>query len=443
MIPCSSIDTSSKQLCFSNFPAKRLNYLNPSERDSDSDLVSFQVIHTETQEIFSVLIRGSQLQNIGISLTVWRNVQDDSDRLKQLVTYAAKITKALENAAMIASAHLPPDRENPFIQKRASISRAIIRMVQNLTKHSPIIEGVPGIYLHQIRNSGPEIFINLKNSLLGEGSYGKIKRALRLFASSEENMLVVRKIFKRSETCRPSFSREGLSLREFRNQRGIISLIVGGIYEGRSALFFPIYECDLFHYLKNPPFPLSMGQKLNMMSQWLEGLSTLSQKGVHGDLSPANLLLKRLEDNKIEAVISDFGAFQFYGNEMIYGLTTTFVRSPEYLISQSISSKQDVWALGISLHGLLAPNPLLYWRNLSNEMITYWAKILRSNWSRAYPMDPETPPWACDLIHEMLEPDPIKRPSATEVFRRFSDHFCLYQERSDTPSEETPEDRAV
>jgi serine/threonine protein kinase len=117
----------------------------------------------------------------------------------------------------------------------------------------------------------------------------------------------------------------------------------------------------LYTFLEKRPFSLTTDEILSEISQCLEGLATLSEKGIHGDLSSRILLLKRGGKEKVEAVISDFGAFRLYGKEE-RGLTAFFFGLPEYFAEKMISSKLDVWSMGISLYEIFSKQWLTLWK---------------------------------------------------------------------------------
>jgi len=230
----------------------------------------------------------------------------------------------------------------------------------------------------------------------------------------------------------PHFAQELVALLTFREKRGIISLISGGIYRRKYAIFLPAYECSLSQYLKQPPFLLSLEEKLNMISQWLEGLATLSEKGIHGDLKPDNLLLKRGEEG-VEAVIGDFGTYRIYGKEE-YGLTTIAVRSPEYSGERIVIV---VWGMGISLHEIFSQKQFPCW-DFTKEDVRLWTSGLTPGWVLEFPTHPHTPPFILQLINEMLDPRQDHRLTAKEVFERFSVGYSSFVKPDAPTAEKVP-----
>lgn len=145
---------------------------------------------------------------------------------------------------------------------------------------------------------------------------------------------------------------------------------------------------------------------------------TISEKGIHGDFGPKNLLLR----NGKEGVISDFGSYRPY-DEARRGLTTLTVRSPEYYTKEALTSKFDVWGMGIALHLIFSTQKLPCW-DYSEEMedeFQLWVFGLTPDWMLKYPTCSDTPPFLAKLINEMLDPRVEKRPTPKEVLGRFTE----------------------
>ncbi|HEX2583308.1 MAG TPA: protein kinase, partial [Chlamydiales bacterium] len=163
---------------------------------------------------------------------------------------------------------------------------------------------------------------------------------------------------------------------------------------------------------------LSLAKILNITSQWLDGLATISEQGIHGDLHPRNLLLRGTAEG-IEGVIADFGTYRSY-EQIQHGLTTLAVAPPEYYAEKQVTSKQDVWALGISLLEMCSKDWLPCWLLRTEQEMGRWTSELSPGWSLKRWTFAKTPPFLVRLINEMLDPCLDYRPTAKEAFERFS-----------------------
>ncbi len=414
------LDQPLRQLRFEEFPNVPLNYQDEIPEASPF-FVHLKVADPET----SVFIKEDELQKIGVCPTIWRAVAEIPEDLQKVIQNASVIAYLLRKSIPVISDLIPSECFSFFLYKNVSfancvIGRSLCNGVRYLSGKKLGVKGAPGMYFPEI-DSSTNVFINLKKtSYLGSGSYGKIRKVLWLTAPQGSPQLVAKKVFtgKCSEQNSLQCIQELLALESFSGKRGIISLISGGVYDHKSVIFLPMYECNLFNYLKNRPFRFTLSEGLNMISQLLEGLSSISEKGIHGDLSPANLLLKRGEKKNIEAVIADFGTFRLYGKET-YGLTTVFIAPPEYYAKKEMTSKQDVWAMGLSLYEIFSTDHQQYWY-FDQDETELWTSTLAPDWVLQQPTYPQTPPFLLKLINEMLDPRPEHRPSAKEVFESFS-----------------------
>ena len=193
-------------------------------------------------------------------------------------------------------------------------------------------------------------------------------------------------------------------------------MISAGCYEGKFAIFLPIYECNLVTYLNKAPFVLSMNGQLNMISQWLEGLATIFKQGIHGDIKPGNLLIRR-GDQGIEAVICDFNSYRSFDQKSA-DISTPSIVPPEFYIQEATTPTYDVWGMGLSLYEIFSEKRLPCWQD-SAEEISSWSSQLTSNWILQYPFCSDTPPFMLNLINEMLEPDPNLRLDPEAAYQRF------------------------
>lgn len=161
------------------------------------------------------------------------------------------------------------------------------------------------------------------------------------------------------------------------------------------------------------------------MEDWIEGLAAISEQGIHGDIKPGNLVLRRKKKG-VEGAIIDFNSYHPHGKEE-YGFTTSCVQPPEYCAHQTVSAKQDVWALGLCLHELFAERYFPCW-SFNTEQIQAWTSQLVPGWALQYPVQRNTPPFVQQLIHDMLDPRLENRPAAQQVSERFSAEFKVFSE---------------
>ena len=145
----------------------------------------------------------------------------------------------------------------------------------------------------------------------------------------------------------------------------------------------------------------------------LEGLAHAHGKGiVHRDVKPANVLLE--DGPEISIRLLDFGLARFAQAETLTAVgdvpgTLAYI-SPERLRGEAASPASDVWSVGVML-----------WEALAGRH-PFWAPSLLATSKKieagAPPLArarPDLPKPLVAAIGRALHPDPIQRPSATEL----------------------------
>ena len=201
-------------------------------------------------------------------------------------------------------------------------------------------------------------------------------------------------------------------------------MIFAGCYEGKLAIFLPKYECSLSEYTNQPRFTLSLHEQLNMISQWLEGLATIFKQGIHQDIKPENLLIRRGREG-VEAVICDFSSYRSF-DQANSDISTPIIRPPESYKEKTPTLKYDVWGMGLCLYAIFSEKPLPCWEDCFVEELSSWVSQLTSNWILQYSFCSDTPLFMLNLINEMLEPNPNLRPDPEAVFQRFSMEYVSF-----------------
>ena len=428
MISCSKIDFHYKTLNFEAFPNSPLPFEVDASKKTARDF-QFQVVDKCSRKVFTLFVSGVELQKLGLSLSTWKKLEPKSDRLPHFIQISAIVNNYLKRAAPVASKLLSSQFAKFFTEQLSFATRTVVLGMYARTVRISKVKNIPGIYFHK-SDTSTKIFINLKRTpALGKGSFGKVRLVLWLSAPDKKNLLVAKKVAVDDEESSASFQNELKTLQSFSNKRGIISFIAGGKYRDKKALFLPLYQTDMYNYFRRP-FPLTLDQKVNISAQLIEGLATISEKGVHGDLSAGNLLLRNIECDEIEAVISDFGTFRPHGLEES-GLTTVSVGSPEYFLEHLVTSKHDVWSLGISLAQLYANTILPVW-NCDERHMYKWSLKLTPSWVLKHLGN--LPPFLSDVINQMLDPRHDKRPSAKKVLEDFSSGLIVWQQERTLPT---------
>uniref|UniRef100_A0A8C6GE96 non-specific serine/threonine protein kinase n=1 Tax=Mus spicilegus TaxID=10103 RepID=A0A8C6GE96_MUSSI len=271
---------------------------------------------------------------------------------------------------------------------------------------------------------------------LGDGTYGSVLMG----KSNESGELVAIKRMKRKfyswDECMNL--REVKSLKKL-NHANVIKL-KEVIRESDHLYFvFEYMKENLYQLMKdrNKLFPESVIR--NIMYQILQGLAFIHKHGFfHRDMKPENLLCMGPELVKI----ADFGLARELRSQPPYTdyVSTRWYRAPEVLLRSSVySSPIDVWAVGSIMAELYTFRPLFPGTSEVDEIFKI-CQVLgtpkKSDWPEGYQLAssmnfrfpqcipinlktliPNASSEAIQLMTEMLNWDPKKRPTASQALK--------------------------
>lgn len=190
---------------------------------------------------------------------------------------------------------------------------------------------------------------------IGTGAHGTVYRAR---VNSE--LVAVKKICDRmaslSEGIGPCPLREAV-LVKCCDHVNIVPLLDQSISDNVVSLVFPLYDCNLWHVIKN--CGIDNDKKMDIAARLIEAVKYLHGHGiVHRDIKPENVFVIFGKDWKV--VLGDFGlARQTYIERGPWKQTmpvfTACYRPPELLLDtkRKYDCTVDVWSLGVVLLELM------------------------------------------------------------------------------------------
>ncbi|XP_016391653.1 serine/threonine-protein kinase MAK isoform X3 [Sinocyclocheilus rhinocerous] len=272
---------------------------------------------------------------------------------------------------------------------------------------------------------------------LGDGTYGSVLMG----KSNESGELVAIKRMKRKfyswEECMNL--REVKSLKKL-NHANVVKL--KEVIRENDHLYF------VFEYMKENLYQLMKDREnkmfteneiRNIMFQVLSGLAFVHKHGFfHRDMKPENLLCMGPELVKI----ADFGLAREIRSRPPYTdyVSTRWYRAPEVLLRSPVySSPIDIWAVGCIMAELYTLRPLFPGNSEVDEIFKICqvlGTVKKSDWTEGYqlaaamnfrfpqcvhtPMKtliPNATNEAVDLMRDLLQWDPKKRPSTAKALR--------------------------
>jgi uncharacterized RDD family membrane protein YckC len=155
--------------------------------------------------------------------------------------------------------------------------------------------------------------------------------------------------------------------------------------------------------------PLPWGEALEYVIQTARALATAYDRGmIHRDIKPSNLILGEVPTGVRvpEIKVADFGLAVPVGTVEGRFVGTPYYAAPEQIAGHPPTLRGDVYALAITFYELLSGTVPFKAENLT--------AIMALHGSAERPAIPaERAPWRLrQLINEMMDPDPTKRPGS-------------------------------
>jgi serine/threonine protein kinase len=239
------------------------------------------------------------------------------------------------------------------------------------------------------------------------------------------------------------------------NNENIIQVYISYKHKGIYNFIFPLADMDLAKFIETSPRPALFESDAAIMRA-LHGLASaisdvhefnskklgVEVKGCHHDLKPQNILV-----NGSVFLLADFGLSRFKG--LTEDSTSISKGIGEYLAPecrgaqtqrQAVGRKSDIWSFGCIIAEMLSymangPQGVRDFRNSRMKMVDQWTnysfhssgqlKIEVDNWLTKAAQSSKDANFllVSDVVRQMLQPNPDRRPDAKTVQKTLG---CLH-----------------
>ncbi|KAG2440424.1 hypothetical protein HYH02_010311 [Chlamydomonas schloesseri] len=202
----------------------------------------------------------------------------------------------------------------------------------------------------------------------------------------------------------------------------IVQLLAACTTPPRLCLIMELMETSLEMVLHGPkPMRLPLRKVLYIAAEVAKGLEALHPTVIHRDLKPANVLINNAAGPKPVVKITDFGLSRLRNTTVV--TATPGAGTPAYLAPEcyeapdgstgAITYQADMYSLGVLLYEMLA-----HTRPWAGQLPVHIAVEVAVQGKRL-PLDKlaptRCPPQLRELVTQMWDADPLRRPAAAEV----------------------------
>ena len=294
---------------------------------------------------------------------------------------------------------------------------------------------------------------------IGGGTFADVFKANKKSTGEIVAIKTLKKKYKKIEDCLELGEYKSLQKlldKSLSEQKGFNNIIQLKNYifikkTGTFSLIFEYMKQDLLELMKSKePGHLEESDIKDIIYQTLLGLAHMHKYGYfHRDMKPENLLI-----NDRTVKIADFGLVREIRSIPPYTeyVSTRYYRAPECILkSSNYNSPMDIWAVGcIMAEMYLHPKPLFYGQNekevlnkicsiLGTPNHDIWPKGIQqanligikfpnNNGTDLAKIIPNASPKAIEVMKQMLQWDPNKRPTAVNLLNNqfFTSDDCSY-----------------
>lgn len=271
--------------------------------------------------------------------------------------------------------------------------------------------------------------------VLGDGAFGTVIKCRDKETGDEVAIKKMKQKYTTFDECLQL--KEVKSLRKIKHEN-VIRLLQVFREDDHLYLVFELAGNSLLKTIRTHDGPLSEDEVRFVVSQMLEGLAYVHKLGFfHRDIKPENLFWK---DEVLK--IGDFGLAREIRSRPPYTeyVSTRWYRAPEIVLRHNFyNSPVDIWATGAIMAELFTLKPLFQGSSETDQIFKIFSVMGTpgpNNWNEGVQLAarlgirlpqftptplsqiiPNASPDAIDLLTQLLNLDPSKRPSASQALQ--------------------------
>jgi uncharacterized RDD family membrane protein YckC len=247
--------------------------------------------------------------------------------------------------------------------------------------------------------------------LLGEGGMGRVYLAHDMSLDRPVALKLLRHELADNPTLMSRLVDEGRAQARLQHPN-VVTIYYIGNFEGASYFVMEYVRGKTLAELLEKNGPLDWGEALEYVIQTARALATAHGRGmIHRDIKPSNILLGDIPAGAqlVEVKVADFGLATSDEKAVGRFVGTPYYAAPEQIAGAAPDLRSDIYTLAITFYELLTGKV-----PFKAESLEAMAELHRTA-PRPQIAD-EVAPWRLrQLIAEMMDPDPHKRPQSYDA----------------------------
>ena len=253
---------------------------------------------------------------------------------------------------------------------------------------------------------------------LGEGGMGTVYLGRHTVLDQQVAIKALSPMLARDEALRMRFIQEANIQAKLRHP-GIVQVLTAEMEGEQPSLVMEYIEGKSLSEVLDLRGALPVDDAIKIMTQVLSAVGYAHDQGViHRDLKPSNVMVMATG----EAKVTDFGIAKVLGSSKLTRTGTAMgsahYMSPEQIRRpETVDARSDIYALGCVFYEVLAGQPPFGEKDASGTESDF--EIKTAHVTESAPtlekFNSDLPDWLAQLVMQMLEKEPERRPSSCDV----------------------------